>query len=85
MEEGDDAWRGAETLDLTGLKCPLPALLTEKALRGLTDGAHLAVTVTDPMAPLDLRHVCQRGGHTLVAEIEVPGGSKLLIRRLKRT
>lgn len=81
MSDGDEAWQRAEALDLTGLKCPLPALLTEKALRRLAGGAYLAVTVSDPMAPLDLRHVCQRDGHALVAQAALAGGQRLLIRK----
>jgi TusA-related sulfurtransferase len=35
-------------LDLTGLKCPLPALKTRKALKGLVPGDRLEVHCTDP-------------------------------------
>jgi len=37
-------------LDLTGLKCPLPALKTRKALKALMPGALLEVHCTDPLA-----------------------------------
>ena len=77
-----DAWRRATALDLAGLKCPLPALMTAKTLRDLPEGALIAVTVTDPLAPLDLRHLCQRDGHDLVDEAQNDGGARrLLIRR----
>jgi len=36
-------------LDLTGLKCPLPALMTRKALKALQPGDLLAVHCTDPV------------------------------------
>ncbi|MCE9521245.1 MAG: sulfurtransferase TusA family protein [Alphaproteobacteria bacterium] len=76
------SWDGARELDLTGLKCPLPSLLTEKALRGMGDGLLLAVIVTDALAPLDLRHLCQRGGHSVLAEVQYENGARrLLIRR----
>lgn len=82
MSNSEEGWQLAEVLDLTGLKCPLPALLTEKALRRLPAGARVAVTVTDAMAPLDLRHLCQRDGHELVAERKNENGARrLLIRR----
>lgn len=75
-------WALARELDLSGLKCPLPALLTERALRGLADGALLAVTATDPMAPLDLKHLCQRDGHSVLEERQNDTGAlRLLIRR----
>ena len=64
----------------------MPALLTAKALRGLSPGALLAVTVTDPLAPLDLRHLCQKEGHQVVAEAENEiGARQLLISRGPRT
>ena len=36
-------------LDLTGLKCPLPALMTRKALKTLSPGEVLEVHCTDPL------------------------------------
>ena len=58
----------ARELDLAGLKCPMPSLMTARALRSMGAGEVLAVIVTDPMAPLDLRHLCQRDGHELLSE-----------------
>jgi tRNA 2-thiouridine synthesizing protein A len=74
-------WRGALNLDLSGLKCPLPALLTAKALRGLKEGECLSVTVTDPLAPLDLKHLCQSGGHELMAVRHNENGARQLLIR----
>ena len=80
--EKDDAWATAEHLDLTGLKCPLPALMTEKSLRAMRPNALVAVTVTDPMAPLDLKHLCQTQGHLFLEEKALDGAvRRLLIRR----
>jgi tRNA 2-thiouridine synthesizing protein A len=44
-------------LDLKGLKCPLPVLLTRKALRRLRPGDLLVVQCTDPLAPIDIAHL----------------------------
>ena len=44
-------------LDLSGLKCPLPALKTRKALRSLTPGDRLEVRCTDPLAVIDIPHL----------------------------
>jgi tRNA 2-thiouridine synthesizing protein A len=41
-------------LDLSGLKCPLPALKTRKALQQLGPGDRLVVTCTDPLASIDI-------------------------------
>lgn len=75
-------WTEAEDVDLTGLKCPMPALLTRRVLRRSIEGALIAVTVTDALAPLDLRHLCQSDGHSLVDETtNEKGARRLLIRR----
>ena len=49
-------------LDLTGLKCPLPALLTRKAIMRLQPGERLEVHCTDPMAAIDIPAMVQQGG-----------------------
>jgi tRNA 2-thiouridine synthesizing protein A len=79
MNDGEQ--RAARQLDLTGLKCPLPSLLTERALRGMAEGECLSVIVTDPMAPLDLRHLCQRGGHEFEGEVQSENGAQQLLIR----
>jgi len=50
------------TLDLTGLKCPLPALKTRKALKALRPGDFLEVHCTDPLAAIDIPHLIQETG-----------------------
>lgn len=77
----DSDWLQARDLDLTGLKCPMPALLTEKALKGMAEGERLSVTVTDALAPIDLRHVCQRGGHEFCGERTKENGARQLLIR----
>jgi tRNA 2-thiouridine synthesizing protein A len=52
-----------EMLDLRGLKCPLPALLAKKALAKLPPGTALTVLADDPMAVVDIPHMCFREGH----------------------
>ena len=41
-------------LDLSGLKCPLPALKTRKALKSLHPGDVLEVHCTDPLSVIDI-------------------------------
>lgn len=49
-------------LDLTGLKCPLPALKTRKALMSLAPGSRLEVHCTDPLAVIDIPALIQATG-----------------------
>jgi len=54
-------------LDLTGLKCPLPALKTRKALKTLIPGDLLEVQCTDPMAAIDIPNLLNETGDSLEA------------------
>jgi tRNA 2-thiouridine synthesizing protein A len=49
-------------LDLTGLKCPLPALKTRKALKSLTPGDLLEVHCTDPLSVIDIPNLIRETG-----------------------
>jgi tRNA 2-thiouridine synthesizing protein A len=52
-------------LDLTGLKCPLPALKTRKALKGLQPGDLLEVRCTDPLSAIDIPNLIRETGDKL--------------------
>ena len=49
-------------LDLTGLKCPLPALKTRKALKALKPGDILEVHCTDPLSVIDIPNLIRETG-----------------------
>ena len=49
-------------LDLSGLKCPLPALKTRKALKSLQPGDRLEVHCTDPLSVIDIPNLIQETG-----------------------
>ena len=67
-------------LDLSGLKCPLPALKTRKALKRLSPGDRLEVLCTDPLSVIDIPaligetgdrvDIVERSGHRIVFLIE---------------
>lgn len=52
---------------MKGLKCPLPVLRTQKALRSLAPGAKVIVLVTDPASTIDMPHFCNTSGNELVS------------------
>jgi tRNA 2-thiouridine synthesizing protein A len=54
-----------KSLDLKGLKCPLPALHTRKALQALQAGGLLVVECTDPMSVIDIPHLVRERGDEL--------------------
>ena len=53
-------------LDLSGLKCPLPALKTRKALTRLQPGDELVVECTDPLTSIDIPNLLRETGDQLL-------------------
>ena len=70
-----------QTLDLTGLKCPLPALLALRALRRCAAGAELEVIADDPMARIDIPHMCRQEGYECARIIREEKRDRLILRR----
>lgn len=68
-------------LDLAGLKCPLPALRTGKALRTLPAGARLEVWCTDPMAVIDIPVMVQKSGDRLATMTHEDGRIVFIIEK----
>ena len=68
-------------LDLKGLKCPLPALKTRKALRTLAAGDRLLVTCTDPLAAIDIPNLLRETGDVLEQQQDADGLLLFAIRK----
>jgi tRNA 2-thiouridine synthesizing protein A len=56
------------SLDLSGLKCPLPALKTRNALKRAAVGAQLEVRCTDPLAAIDIPNLVRETGDRIVSQ-----------------
>jgi tRNA 2-thiouridine synthesizing protein A len=54
-----------KTLNLRGLKCPLPALRTRKALSAMASGELLVIECTDPLTSIDIPNLLNQTGDTL--------------------
>ena len=54
-----------KALNLRGLKCPLPALRTRKALTGMQSGDILIIECTDPLTSIDIPNLVNQTGDTL--------------------
>lgn len=73
-----------QTLDATGLICPLPVLKAKKAIRDVAVGQRLTILATDPGAEDDMVAFCHVTGHTLVeAGREEDGIFRFLIERTR--
>ena len=71
-------------LNLRGLKCPLPALKTRKALNGLTPGDIVVVECTDPLSAIDIPALLNETGDALEAQAEQDGALVFRIRKNER-
>ena len=75
----------AETnLNLRGLKCPLPALKTRKALTRLGSGDELVVECTDPLAGIDIPNLLRETGDALEGSDTAVGVLTFRIRKRPR-
>lgn len=70
-----------ETLDATGMFCPLPVLKTRRAMQRVSVGDTLTVMATDPASRIDMRHYCNTSGNELVEAREENGVFTYVIRR----
>lgn len=70
-----------EMLDLRGLRCPLPVLRTRKLLAKRQPGSELIVETTDPLAVIDIPHLCNEDGHALLESKAVETGHRFHIRK----
>jgi len=62
-----------ETLDVTGLSCPLPLLKAKQALNRLGSGAVLKVDCTDAGSVRDFQVFAKQSGHSLIEQQEQDG------------
>ncbi|MGB1176945.1 MAG: sulfurtransferase TusA family protein [Candidatus Puniceispirillaceae bacterium] len=69
----------AVSLDLTGLKCPLPVLKARRQIGQMESGI-LEVQADDPAAPLDFEHFCDTAGLTLLKSDAIDGRFTFHIR-----
>jgi tRNA 2-thiouridine synthesizing protein A len=70
-----------QTLDLRGLRCPLPALKARKVLSRLTPGDALVLECTDPLTAIDIPNLVRETGDVLEANSEHAG---LLVFRIRK-
>lgn len=71
----------SETLDLRGLKCPLPVLKARKAFQTREVGEQLWIETTDPLAVIDIPAFCHENGHALVETQEHEDHHRFLIKK----
>jgi tRNA 2-thiouridine synthesizing protein A len=72
-----------QTLDCSGLACPMPILKTKKAVDSLQMGQILKMIATDPGSTSDMEAWTKKTGHELVASEHEGGKFIFYIKRTK--
>ena len=67
-------------VNMRGLKCPLPALMARRYLARAPARSVVAVFTDDPMAPIDVPHMCASEGFE-VLEVQRMGDQWRMILR----
>jgi tRNA 2-thiouridine synthesizing protein A len=76
-----EAHEPPQVLDLRGLRCPLPALKTRRALIRGRAGALFVVISDDPLARIDVPNAAREAGGEIIS-VEADGAAtRFLIRR----
>jgi tRNA 2-thiouridine synthesizing protein A len=70
-----------KTLNLRGLKCPLPTLRVRKALTGLKPGDLLVAECTDPLTEIDIPNLINQTGDELVEAVRA---DKVITFRIRK-
>lgn len=71
-----------KTINLRGLKCPLPALRTRKLLGGMAAGEVILVECTDPLAAIDIPNLLNQTGDVLEDTERAEGVLRFRIRKI---
>ena len=69
------------TMNLRGLKCPLPVLRVRKKLSALKSGDLIVAECTDPLAAIDIPNLLRQTGDTLEGKAEADGVLSFRIRK----
>ncbi|HWA92424.1 MAG TPA: sulfurtransferase TusA family protein [Rhizomicrobium sp.] len=71
----------SESFDFRGLKCPLPALFAKRALLRHDAGREIEVLTDDPMAPIDVPHMCRQEGFEVLTVERDGDRARMVLRR----
>ncbi len=72
-----------QTLDCTGLACPMPILKTKKAVDAMKVGQVLKMISTDPGSIPDVNAWTSKTGQTLLSHEEHSGTYTFYIKKVK--
>lgn len=70
-----------QTLDCSGMLCPLPVVKTNKAIKGMETGQVLEMISTDPGSIPDMQAWARQTGHELLSAVEADSKFRFVIRK----
>ena len=77
------AVKADQTLDCSGLSCPMPILKLAKGIKNIDVGQVLEMLATDPGSKTDVPAWCEKTGNEFIESDEEKGTFKYYIRRVK--
>ncbi len=72
-----------QTLDCTGMACPMPILKTKKAVDAMKVGQVLKMVATDPGSVPDVQAWSNKTGQELISHEEQAGKFTFYIKKVK--
>ncbi len=70
-----------EELDVSGLVCPRPMIMTMNTLKKMSAGQVLKVTANDSSVKHSIPALCERAGYRLIEQKEEAGSFIFVIRK----
>jgi tRNA 2-thiouridine synthesizing protein A len=76
-----EAQTPTQTLDVKGKACPIPVVMTAKAMKQLSPGDVLEVLATDPGVEPDMQAWTKQTGNELISIGQDDGVFRVLLRK----
>jgi len=72
-----------QTLDCTGLLCPMPIVKTSKTIKGMQVGEILQMTSTDAGSMPDIKAWARQTGHELLSAEQEDAEYKFVVKKTR--
>ena len=72
-----------QTLDCSGLLCPMPIVKTSKTIKGLQIGEILQMTSTDAGSMPDIKAWARQTGHELLSAVDEGGKYQFVVKKTR--
>ena len=70
-----------QTLDCSGLMCPMPIVKTSKFIKGMQVGEVLHMTTTDPGSMPDMEAWARQTGHELLSAVDEGSQFQFIVKK----